>query len=109
MELAIRKKTEKRQDYSLTMISAISYDRIIANQIIEGGVDAVLFENFIYQMLLNVVNNEDFANKDIILFMDNATIHRHSRVLETCKKFKVNVIFNAQYSPWLNPIEHLFG
>jgi hypothetical protein len=95
MELAMRKSTLKRQDYSLTMISAMSYDRIIANQVIEGGVDAVIFENFIYHMLVSVTTSEDFANKDIILFMDNAVIHRHSRVLETCKKFHVNVIFNA--------------
>jgi len=41
--------------------------------------------------------------------MDNAVIHRHSSVLQTCRKMKVNVLFNAEYSPWLNPIEQLFG
>lgn len=41
--------------------------------------------------------------------MDNAIIHKHSEVLETARKFKVNVLFNAEYSPWLNPIEMLFS
>jgi transposase len=41
--------------------------------------------------------------------MDNAVIHKHSLVLDTCRRFKANVIFNAQYSPHLNPIEQLFG
>jgi transposase len=41
--------------------------------------------------------------------MDNAVIHKHSKVLETARKFKVNVLFNAEYSPWLNPVEQLFG
>lgn len=41
--------------------------------------------------------------------MDNAVIHKHSIVLETARKMKVNVLFNAEYSPWLNPIEQLFG
>jgi hypothetical protein len=57
MELSIRKQTEKRQNYSLTMISAISYDRIIANQIIEGGVDSVIFENYIYNMIVGLLND----------------------------------------------------
>jgi transposase len=41
--------------------------------------------------------------------LDNAVIHHHSAVLETARLFKVNVLFNAQYSPWLNPVEQLFG
>lgn len=30
-------------------------------------------------------------------------------VLDTARRMKVNVLFSAQYSPWLNPIESLFG
>lgn len=41
--------------------------------------------------------------------MDNAAIHKFSEVLETARKFKVNVLYNAEYSPWLNPIEMLFS
>ena len=41
--------------------------------------------------------------------MDNAVIHKHSVVLQTAQKFKANVIFNAEYSPWLNPVEQLFN
>lgn len=43
--------------------------------------------------------------KDVILLMDNAVIHKYSSVMETARKMKVNVMFNAEYSPWLNPIE----
>jgi transposase len=45
----------------------------------------------------------------VVLFMDNAVIHKHQGLLETAQKFKVHVLFNAQYSPWLNPIENLFN
>ena len=41
--------------------------------------------------------------------MDNAVIHKHSLVLETARNLKVNVLFNAEYSPWLNPVEQLFS
>lgn len=47
-------------------------------------------------------------DKDIVLLMDNAAIHKHSQVKETARKMKVNILFNAEYSPWLNPIEQLF-
>ena len=30
-------------------------------------------------------------------------------VLETARRMKVNVLFSAPYSPWLNPIEGLFN
>jgi transposase len=58
---------------------------------------------------LSVRKNKDTASKEVVLFLDNAVIHKHSAVLETARKFKVNVLFNAEYSPWLNPIEQLFG
>jgi len=41
--------------------------------------------------------------------MDNAIIHKYSHVLETARKMKVHVLFNAEYSPWLNPVEMLFS
>ena len=81
----------------------------MATQIVKGGVDSTVFENFVYKMLENIVTQEQYANKDIVIFMDNAIMHKHSQVMETCRKFKVNVLFNAQYSPWLNPVEQLFG
>jgi transposase len=56
-----------------------------------------------------VRTDEKLRERRVILFMDNALIHRHSSVLETIRKFKVNILFNAEYSPWLNPIEQLFS
>jgi len=41
--------------------------------------------------------------------MDNASIHKHESIYVTARKFKANVLLNAQYSPWLNPIEQLFN
>ena len=87
----------------------MSQSKVIASQIIEGGVDSTLFENFVYQTLRHARTSAATKDKDIVLLMDNAVIHRHSTVLETARKFKVNVLFSAEYSPWLNPIEQLFG
>jgi predicted TIM-barrel enzyme len=43
----------------MSLISAISQDRVVANQLIEGGVDGIVFENFIYHTLLSVRNDKE--------------------------------------------------
>ena len=78
MKLQIQKQPYERKDYQLTMISAMSQDSIVANQIVKGGVDSIVFENFIYKMLESVVKDPKNKNRDIVIFMDNAVIHRHS-------------------------------
>ena len=95
MKLQQKKVDFYRQDYQLAMISAMSQEKIIANQIVQGPIDAVIFDNFIYDMLSNLVKEPEYMERDIVLFMDNAVIHRHSQVLETCRAFKVNVVFNS--------------
>lgn len=80
-----------------------------ATQIIEGSVDSTLFENFVYQALKSIREDENLCMKKVILFMDNSVIHKHSYISETARKFKVNLLFNAEYSPWLNPVEQLFS
>ena len=72
---------------------------------LEGGTDSVFFENFIYNMLDKLRRDPSTANKDIVLLMDNASIHKKSIVFETARRMKANIFFNAEYSPWLNPIE----
>lgn len=93
----------------MSLLAAISYDRLVASQLICGGVDATVFEGFITSMLLSIHNDSYYEGKDIILYLDNAKIHSHSTVLETARRMKVNVLFSAQYSPFLNPIEGLFN
>jgi transposase len=109
MQLAMRKSETKKQQYSVSLIAAISQEQVVASQIIEGGVDSTIFENFVYQTLRSIRTDPRNSSRAVVLLMDNAVIHRHSSVLQTCRKMKVNVLFNAEYSPWLNPIEQLFG
>ena len=94
--------------YSFSLISAISQEEVIANQLIEGGVDASVFENFLYVMLKHVRESPKYQGRRVVLLMDNASIHRHKHVFDTVLAMKATVIFNPQYSPFLNPIEHLF-
>ena len=105
----MQKSTVRRQNYSVSLIAAISQHEVVASQLIEGGVDSTVFENFIQHMLFKIRNDPAFAHRNVILLLDNARIHHHSNVLETARAMKVNVVFNAEFSPWLNPVESLFG
>ena len=109
MELSKRKETVKVQQYSFSLLAAISQDQIISHQVIEGGVDSVMFEHYVYKTLLVLKDDPQNEGKQIVLFMDNAVIHKQSVVKETASKMGVHVLFNAEYSPWLNPIELLFN
>ncbi len=69
----------------------------------------MLFENFLYHTLRSLRNDPKYKYRQIVLLMDNAVIHKHQQVLETAMKMKAQVLFNAEYSPWLNPVENFFG
>ena len=67
--------------------------------------EIVVFDNFLHRLLKKLRTDKETKHKHIVVLMDNATIHKHSSIYETARRFKVNVLLNAQYSPWLNPVE----
>lgn len=81
---------------------------MIANQVLEGGIDSSLFENFLHHTLSYVAGDPELSQKQVVVFMDNAAIHKHEIVLETVRKFGAILIFNSEYSPTLNPVELWF-
>lgn len=103
--LCRKKERNRRQQFSMSLLSALSQDKVVATQLLEGGVDSTIFENFVYRTLNSIRSTPETQSKQVLVFMDNAVIHRHAQVLETCKLLKCHVLFNAQYSPWLNPVE----
>lgn len=93
----------------MSFIAAITRDKLLCTEIIEGAYDATLFEEVMHKMLSHIRSDPLTRDKTVIVFMDNAIFHHHSAVLQLCQQYKVNVLFNAAYSPWLNPIEMLFA
>ncbi len=78
-------------------------------QIVEGGVDAMVFEKFIFDTLLKLRTQPKTQHERIVLLLDNVAFHKHEAVMKTAQAFKVNVLFNVEYSPMLNPIERVFN
>jgi len=103
-----RRKRVPHSQFSFSLLAAMTLDKVVAMQVFEGGVDALLFENFIYRLLNKLRTNPETSSKHIVLLLDNAAIHKHSSVFETARKMKATVLMNAQYSPFLQPVEQLF-
>ena len=91
----MRKSTFRKENYSVSLLSAITQDRVVATQLIEGGVDATVFEQFIHNMLMGIRSNPEYSQRTIVLIMDNASIHHNLNVLDTARQMKVNVLFSA--------------
>jgi transposase len=68
-----------------------------------------MFDNFLHRTLHKLRSDKESKSKHIVILMDNATIHKHPIIYHTARQFKANILLNAQYSPWLNPIEQLFN
>ena len=97
------------QGYNLTLIAAMTIQNVISMQVVEGGTDAVIFENFLFRTLESIRRSPTTRNKPIVILMDNAVIHKTPVVYNTAKRMNATLLLNAEYSPWLNPIEQLFN
>ena len=97
-------KQPKSKNYSL--LTAISDREILGCQFIRGGVKKEDFVGFICSLFKQ--KNLGINNSHLIIFLDNASCHKAKHV----KKYlgsKIKFLFNAGYSPMLNPIEEFFS
>lgn len=94
----------KTENYSV--VAAITKTKVIGFQIFKGSINAEDFGAFIASLLNH---NPDILKKrsKYIFFMDNAPIHRALSLKPFLSNFCV--LYNAPYSPFLNPIEEFFG
>jgi len=86
---------EKLSGYSFSMIAAMTFDCVISAQITEGVTDHVVFDNFLHRTLQKLRVDGDTKSKQIVILMDNATIHKHQAIYETARKFRANILLNA--------------
>jgi hypothetical protein len=80
----------------LSIVAGKSGDKIAAPMIYSGT--SLLFETWFKECFCPEIAGN-------ICVMDNATIHRKTRLFEIAKKFNVILIFQPAYSPDLNEIE----
>ena len=92
---------------NFSIIAAITDQEVLGCQILEkGGVKKEDFLGFLCTVINQCFIPEDFH--EIIVFLDNATSHTTPYVTANLAS-QVTFIFNASYTPMLNPIEEFFS
>ena len=81
-------------------------NELLGFQIFDGSVKGEDFGAFV----INLINNTEKLNRNLdkmIFFCDNCSVHK----VMACKELfaKVRFKYNTPYSPFLNPVEELFG
>jgi len=75
--------------------------------VVQGTVNSELFEAYIRHLIADVMARDNARN--IVIILDNAAIHTTQGIRDFIAESGHRILFNAPYSPALNPIELLFG
>lgn len=87
----------------LTMISAISVEKIEAALYGEWSANGFIFLNFIEQCLCPVLSSRH------VVVMDNVAFHKVAGVKEVIERTGARLIYLPPYAPDLNPIEPMWS
>jgi transposase len=88
---------------NVTLLTALSLAGIGESLIVDGAVNAELFEKYIEHILLPSLQPGQ------IVVMDNARIHKGKRVQQLIEERGCQVLFLPAYSPDFSPIEEAFS
>jgi len=86
-----------------TLIAALDRGGIRCSTVVDGAVNAEVFEAFVQQVLLPTLVAGD------VVVMDNLSSHKRRRTRELIRSRGAEVLFLPPYSPDLNPIENVFA
>lgn len=88
----------QKKRFSCSGLIAIERNRMFYSTLVRGKVTAELYDVFLNHLIKELKNKET-----IVFWIDNARIDEHA------KDQKHKVIYNAPYSPEMNPIENILG
>ena len=86
-----------------TLIAALDHRGIRCSTLVDGPVNAQVFEAFLAQVLLPTLQTGD------VVVMDNLSSHKSLRVRALMESVQANLLYLPPYSPDLNPIENAFS
>lgn len=98
-----RGEKPQKRGKNISLLAALSVEKILTSVNIYGSVDGVTFEAFIRQKLIPHLQ----ANACVV--MDNAKIHQGEMVRELLEKAGAKLIYLSPYSPEFSPIENLWS
>lgn len=84
----------------MTLLMAVSADKVIHHKLFDGSCNSSLFSEFIRELPQSCPQH---------VLMDNVAFHKTIAVRTTLKECGLNEVFVPPYSPQFNPIEYIFG
>jgi transposase len=88
-----------------SIVAAKCGDKIVAPFAFQGSMDAGLFEGWLEQVLIPVLEHISRT----VLILDNASVHNKLRLYELADDYGFRLIFLPPYSPDFNPIEKFWA
>ena len=86
-----------------TLIAALGIQGIRCAAVIDGAINAAIFEAFVEQVLLPQLRPGD------VVILDNLSSHKRTRTRDLIESAGAQLLFLPPYSPDLNPIELVFA
>ena len=86
-----------------TLIAALGVGGVRCSTVVDGAVNADIFEAFVEHVLVPELREGD------VVVMDNLSSHKRSRTRELIEAAGAELVFLPPYSPDLNPIEMVFS
>ena len=86
-----------------TLIAALGFEGICCSTLVDGAIDADLFEAFVAQVLVPQLRPGD------LVVLDNLSSHKRTRTRRLVEAAGAELLFLPPYSPDLNPIEMIFA
>jgi transposase len=88
---------------TLTLMSAVRLDGVVAPMLLDGPVNAETFAGYIEDCLVPALEAED------ILIMDNLPAHKSVRITQAVEGAGCKLVYLPPYSPDFNPIENMWS
>jgi transposase len=86
-----------------TLIAALGIEGVRCSTVVDGAVNADIFEAFVERVLVPELREDD------VMVMDNLSSHKRARTRELIEATGAELVFLPPYSPDLNPIEMVFS
>lgn len=88
---------------TITFVAALRHNKMVAPMVIEGAMNAEMFQAYVEQCLVPTLSRGD------IVMMDNVNVHKGPGIRAAIEKARATLRYLPQYSPDLNPIEMPFS
>lgn len=96
-------KTPHGHWQTTTLIAALGVQGVRCSMVVDGAVNADIFESFVEHVLVPELRSGD------IVIMDNLSSHKRARTRELIEATGAGLEYLPPYSPDLNPIEMVFS